>query len=314
MSNAFILDFLFIVFVLLFSLIGFWRGVVKEGMAAGGILFGALLADNWSTRLGATGSNLLNITQNAGRFIAIELLLVAFALVVGYGGGSLLAPPARGIGRRLGGALLGAINGALLLAFSLRAAHAEIGRASAQRLLDESRLSWWLIHRFNWFLLIVAAAVLALVFGRLINERETTVERTATSRLSERRGARLPAPTEQGKLEPFARGFDPATERFAADAPGFGDLAPAPAMPEHFSSDRAQPARDRARDAPEAESGSDDWRVIRFSTDLTAPLPTAITRRCSKCDAELSDDDIYCPGCGQSIEPEPKEEKHDRHG
>jgi uncharacterized membrane protein required for colicin V production len=312
MSNAVILDLLFIIFVLLFSLIGFWRGVVKEGMAAGGILFGALLADNWSTRVGATGSNLLNITQNAGRFLAIETLIVAFALVVGYGGGSLMAPPARGIGRRLGGAVLGAINGALLLAFSLRAAHAEIGRASAQRLLDESRLSWWLINRFNWFLLVVAAVVLALVFGRLINERETAADRAAPSRRSERRAARLPAPSERGKLEPMARGFDPSTERFAADAPGFGDLMPAPAMPESLSTDRARLGRDRVRDAPAGESSSDEWRVIRFSNDLTAPLPTPNPRRCPRCDADLSDNDAYCPGCGQSMNAD--EEQHDRHG
>ncbi|MBN9014848.1 MAG: CvpA family protein [Rhizobiales bacterium] len=304
MSNAVILDLLFIVFLLLFSLIGFWRGVVKEGMAAGGILFGALLADSWSPRLGSVVANLLNITQNASRFLAIESLIVSFALIVGYGSGSLLVPPVRGIGRRLGGAVLGAINGALLLAFSLRAAHDEVSRASTQRLLDDSRLAWLLINRFNWFLLAVAGIVVALLFGRLVTEREASSVAQRPARSSDRRPARLPAPSEAGKLEPFARGFDPATERFAADAPSFGTLAPMPTDRSGASIDRPRPMTIR-----DDEERPDEWRVIRFSTDSTAPIPTPEMRRCPECGAELSDDDVFCPGCGHSLKT--AEEKHD---
>jgi uncharacterized membrane protein required for colicin V production len=303
MSNAVILDLLFIVFLLLFSLIGFWRGVVKEGMAAGGVVFGALLADSWSPRLGSLVANLLNITQNASRFLAIETLIVSFALVVGYGSGSLLVPPVRGIGRRLSGAVLGGINGALLLAFSLRAAHDEISRASTQRLLHDSRLAWLLINRFNWFLLAIAGIVLVLLFGRLVTERETVLETHRPERLNERRAARLPAPSEAGKLEPLDRGFDATTERFAADAPGLGNLAPMPASFSRVDLDRAQPMPARN------DEHADEWRVIRFSSEATAPISTTHERRCPDCGVEFSDDDAFCPGCGRSLKK--SEEKHD---
>jgi uncharacterized membrane protein required for colicin V production len=303
MSNAVILDLLFIVFLLLFSLIGFWRGVVKEGMAAGGVVFGALLADSWSPRLGSVVANLLSITQSASRFLAIETLIVSFALVVGYGSGSLLVPPVRGIGQRLGGAVLGGINGALLLAFSLRAAHDEISRASTQRLLHDSRLAWLLINRFNWFLLAIAGTVLVLLFGRLVTERETGLETHRHERLNERRAARLSAPSEAGKLEPLDRGFDSATERFAADAPALGNFAPMPVGFNRVDLDRAQPMP--ARD----DEHADEWRVIRFSSDATAPITNPQARRCSECGAELSDEDAFCPGCGHSLKK--TEEKHD---
>lgn len=303
MSNAVILDLLFIVFLLLFSLIGFWRGVVKEGMAAGGIVFGALLADSWSPRLGSLVANLLNITQNASRFLAIESLIVSFALVVGYGSGSLLVAPVRGIGRRLGGAVLGAINGALLLAFSLRAAHDEISRVSTQRLLDDSSVAWLLINRFNWFLLAIAGIVLVLLFGRLVTERETGLESRQHERFNERRSARLPAPSEEGKLEPRDRGFDAATERFAADAPALGNLVPMPAGFSRIDVDRARPVP--ARD----DEHADEWRVIRFSSEATAPISAPRERRCPDCGTELSDEDAFCPSCGHSLKK--PEEKHD---
>src|SRR6476646_3648059 len=101
MSNALILDLVIILFLLLFALIGFWRGVVKEGLAAGGILFGALLADSWSARFGSIGSNVLSITPTTSRFFTIEAVLLAFTIGVGYGSGSLLVPPVRGLGARL---------------------------------------------------------------------------------------------------------------------------------------------------------------------------------------------------------------------
>ena len=297
MNNALLLDILIVLFMLLFALIGFWRGVVKEGLAAGGILFGALLADSWSDRFGTIGSNVLNITTNSSRFLAIEALLLAFTLVVGYGSGSLLVPSVRGLGARLGGAVVGAINAAFLLAFSLRAVDQFVERSSTRRLLADSHLSHALVQRFNWFLLLVTGIVLVLLFGRLVTERETR----APSQAREfggggRRAARLPAPADAGKLEPRARGFDAAAGRYRADMPSLEDLVPMPLVPTtEMSQDRSFSFR--AGEQPDDESG--DWRTIRFSSDMTAPIEAAGERRCANCGEILTEADDFCPLCGQ---------------
>jgi uncharacterized membrane protein required for colicin V production len=298
MSNALILDLLIILFLLLFALIGFWRGVVKEGLAAGGILFGALLADSWSARFGSIGSNVLSITPTTSRFFTIEALLLAFTIVVGYGSGSLLVPPVRGLGARLGGAVLGAINAALLLAFSLRAVDEFVERSSTRKLLADNRLSYALVQRFNWFLLVVTGIVLVLLFGRLVTEREIRPARQSRDVIGgKRRPARLPAPADAGKLEPVARGFNVDTERFHDDAPALRDLAPMPPISPanvEISHDRYFPFSGGER----PDEAGQDWQTIRFSNDA-APLKTPEVRRCANCGEQLTESDEFCPLCGQ---------------
>ncbi len=297
MNNALVLDALLILFILLFALIGFWRGVVKEGLAAGGILFGALVANNWSARLGEIGSNVLNITADASRFFTIEALLLTFTLVIGYGSGSLLAAPVRGLGARFGGAALGAVNAALLLAFSLQAVDQFIQRSSTQRLLADSHVAHALVLRFNWFLLIVTGIVVVLLFGRLVAERESRPPSPARyAGGGERRSARLPAPAEPSKLEPVERGFDPIEGRFREDAPTLRNLAPMPPVSAaDISHDRAFPANGAA--AP--TGGRGDWRIINFSQELIDPVETVSERRCGACGEKLTRDDEFCPLCGQ---------------
>lgn len=304
MSNALILDLLFVVFVLLFSLIGFSRGIVKEGLASAGILFGALLADSWSARFGTIGSNLLNITNNAGRFFAVESLILASALVIGYGSGSLAVPDVRGFGARFGGTVLGAINGALLLAFSLRAAHEFIGRPGVQELLHDSIVSRVLIQRFNWFLLAITGLVLAMIFGRLVTEREQRIASPPSFASRERRPARLPAPGEAAKLEPAARDFNAETQRFHADAPDPLQTEPSVVDATHFSLDKVF----REDKAPDVDA--DAWRTIRFDRPPAAVPDPIHAKRCLNCGESLSGDDAFCPVCGEPAKPR-KEEMHD---
>ena len=299
MNNALLFDLLILLFVLLFALIGFWRGVVKEGLASGGVLFGALLADSWSDRAGTISSNVLNVTTNASRFFAVEALLVAVTLVIGYGAGALLVPHVRGLGARLGGAVLGAINATLLLAFSLRAVDAYVNRASTRRLLEESHIAHALVFRFNWMLLIVTGIVVVLLFGRLVTEREPRVSAPARTRNASgaiRRVARLPAPADAGKLEPIAREFDENEGRYQADVPGLDALTTMPvASPSEASEDRAHPRG--ARGHPDIDG--DEWRTIRFTAESPVPAGPALERRCATCGEVLTSADDFCPTCGQ---------------
>jgi uncharacterized membrane protein required for colicin V production len=306
MNNALIFDLLLVVFVLLFALIGFWRGVVKEGLAAGGILFGALLADNWSARFGTIGSNVLNITGDFSRFLTIEVLLLAFTLVVGYGSGSILVPPVRGLGARFGGAVIGATNATLVLAFSLQAVGDFVHRARAQQLLSDSVFARFLILHFNWLLLVIAGVVLALLFGRLVTEREM---RTPSSSpylgRAERRAARLPAPADAGKLEPSASGFNPATSRYQADAPTLRDLSPAPPSAlSDISEDRIFPFRAGELSMEPKSGNGADWRTIRFSSESAPPIAASSQDRCSNCGEPIDGSDEFCPLCGRHVDRE----------
>jgi len=60
-STATIVDLATLLFMLILGGLGFWRGIVKESMISGSLLFGVVLASAWDERWGtwlATNSTL----------------------------------------------------------------------------------------------------------------------------------------------------------------------------------------------------------------------------------------------------------------
>jgi uncharacterized membrane protein required for colicin V production/Na+-transporting methylmalonyl-CoA/oxaloacetate decarboxylase gamma subunit len=114
--------------LLLLSLIGYWRDIRRGVLAIAGTLLGAILAGFWGQQWGqALAQRFVGGDPRTLTFVVNCVLFLFCALVVGYGGGLLLgrAQERTPFSRRLTGALLGLLNGALIIGYVLRFATAQ---------------------------------------------------------------------------------------------------------------------------------------------------------------------------------------------
>jgi hypothetical protein len=132
-----------------------------------GTLVGALLVDFWAARWGPSlaarfvGGDVARLT-----FIVSCLLFLWGALFVGYGGGLLIGrakerPPLQ---QRLGGALLGVLNGVLIVGFLLR--FATLSQSGFAATLESSPLAKLFYDGLPLLFLGTAAAVTLVVVAR----------------------------------------------------------------------------------------------------------------------------------------------------
>jgi hypothetical protein len=134
---------------------------------------------------------------------------------------------------------MAAINGGLLLHYSLSYVERFLADDSAQKVLEKSYISDTLLRQFGWYLMGASAfCVLAILVG-LLFEREDQVLVPAAAYPAEdpalyqeavirQRAARLPRAADQGKYEPSRSRYDPTTQRYAADAPRAQDTIQVP--------------------------------------------------------------------------------------
>lgn len=108
------------VLLLLGLLNGFRRGGIREGAALIGVLLGALLVELWADRWGQTLHERSGLKIENARWLVGLALLLGAAIVAGYGSGLLIRRGALKSGERITGGLLGLINTALLVSFTLR--------------------------------------------------------------------------------------------------------------------------------------------------------------------------------------------------
>jgi uncharacterized membrane protein required for colicin V production len=121
MALAFTIIIVLVLVVL--GLVGYIRDSRRGLVALIGTLAGALLVDFWAAQWGqALAGRFVGADPQRITFIVSCALLLWGALVIGYGGGMQLArSKARAaFPQRLSGALLGALNGVLIVAFLLR--------------------------------------------------------------------------------------------------------------------------------------------------------------------------------------------------
>jgi hypothetical protein len=113
------------------GLVGFRRDLRRGMMALAGTLLGAIMVGFWGDRWGQSlADRFVGGDPQRLTFIVSSLIFLFCALVVGYGGGLLLGPKERTpFQRRLAGALLGILNGALIVAYLLRFGTANDGAA-----------------------------------------------------------------------------------------------------------------------------------------------------------------------------------------
>jgi uncharacterized membrane protein required for colicin V production len=241
MDDYVLLDVLLGLIVALFAAIGFWRGALKEVMVTAGIFAGSALAFAWAGPWGGDLADLVEMRTDVARIVVAAIALIATTLVLGYGGSSLVGSPDVGLSNRILGAGLAAINGCLLLHYLLWNIERFLTDENGQEALDQSHISRLLLRQFGWFLIGAAGlAALAIAAGQFVQRRRTFVTLVPVAETIEdlpavsfdangrQRPARLPRGADTGKYEPVASGYDPESERYAADAPSAGQSIPLP--------------------------------------------------------------------------------------
>jgi Colicin V production protein len=149
------------------GLVGYIRDLRRGLLALIGTLAGASLVSFWAAPWGlALAGSFVGGDPQRMIFIASCALLLWSALVVGYGGGTLLTrvkdrPPFQ---QRLAGALLGVLNGVLIVAFLLR--FAITSQPSLAEMIESSPLAKILFDSLPLLFLGLAVVVTLAVFVR----------------------------------------------------------------------------------------------------------------------------------------------------
>jgi uncharacterized membrane protein required for colicin V production len=337
MSDALLLDILLATILLLFALIGFWRGVVKEGLATAGILFGASLGALWADRANTRIADLTSLSLGASRFVVSTVGLVACAIVLGYGAGSILIHERPGLLGRIAGSVLAMVNGILLFTFWLRWVADDVAGQNARNVLNASRFSSIMLEQTEWlFLAIAGFCGLMLVAAMLAGEREDglpaarPVLQPPAAEPQTGRGYRRNPPRpvtngDSGKIEPAAVGFDSVSQRYRSEAlDARNTVAFNRTDPQAIESNRRVEIANGSFRPEEWANAAVGWRIERFDDDESseahptenangagvidfpraAPSPDAADRArqiCTACGENITLSDEYCPSCGHAV-------------
>lgn len=166
------LDILLVVLVLLFAPIGYMRGPVKELLVTLGVVFGALTVEFWARPWGRDLDFYFDTGDDAGAFIVGMSFLMGTTFVCGYGLGLLIAPWTFSIRGRLLAGLISAVNGALLVSFSLQYVRLFLLSDANEEALEESYAVSFLMNEIGWLMLgAVAVVPVVIVYGLVTHRR-----------------------------------------------------------------------------------------------------------------------------------------------
>jgi hypothetical protein len=306
MDDKMLLDALFVTIAVLCVPIGYGRGLPRELFVTGGVLLGVTLSNSWARPWGADFADLLNIDVETGQFAVSMMFICGSTILFGFGGAAAahIETPRRW--SRLAGSLLAVCNGALITAFVLRDIVRFLADASTVDRIEESEIGYILLRDFGWVILAAAGLLLVLMLANMaFGDRGTAATPIVSATpewsqpLAEKpvgRRPRLRWGRDDGKLEPQGRAYDPATERYEADAPNFSETMPvAPVSPTTWSMDRAQGPT----------TNFDSWVDLRRpdqelgQTEGITPVPVD-AMRCQSCGERLGPNESFCPRCGRA--------------
>jgi hypothetical protein len=185
-----------VIVTVLFGVIGLVRGTRRGIVTLMGTLFGAVLVDLWQDRWAEWLRTDRGIEQPAlWTFLITAAVFVVVALVIGYGGSMLLRSdpkaPTPGIGDRLLGGLVGALNAALIISYLLRYAEEAWTNGAATELIAAAPVAAVLAAWLAWFILALVVTTGVFVLLR--------VTITLGRALGNRPAAPTPAPTPAPK-------------------------------------------------------------------------------------------------------------------
>ena len=166
------LDILLVVLVLLFAPIGYMRGPVKELLVTLGVVFGALAVEYWARPWGRDLDFYFDTGDDPGAFIVGMSFLMGATFIGGYGLGLLIAPWTFSIRGRALGAVVSALNGALLVSFSLQYVRLFLLSDANEEALEESFAVSILMNQVGWILLGAMILVpIVIVYGLITHRR-----------------------------------------------------------------------------------------------------------------------------------------------
>lgn len=161
--------------VALLTVIGLLRGVQRGLLTLAGTLLGAVLVDLWLSSWQTWLVERLRPEQPAQTaWLAASIGFVVVAVIVGYGSGLLIPDAKLGVDGKLprrhplarpAGALLGALNAALIVAYLLRYASVLLGNSTAA-MVQGALVLQVLLQWLPWFVLAVVLALTTLVLAR----------------------------------------------------------------------------------------------------------------------------------------------------
>lgn len=198
--------------LIIVALLGVWglqRGVFRGFLTLGGTLLAAVVIDLWATPMSTwVRTQFPAEDPTEGIWIALAIVFLAVGLFVGYGSSLLIpehtAPPSGRFGEQMAGALVGALNGVLIVSYLLRYT-AEI-RPTVFASIEQSSLVLGIVYRWlPWFILVVTLVIAAWVLvytvmwlialSRHAAAKSTDSPRRAASNV--RRGSVAPAPMDR---------------------------------------------------------------------------------------------------------------------
>jgi hypothetical protein len=276
-----VLDGVLVAVLVVFALVGARRGPWPEVVALGGLLLGALLADEWGEAWGNDlGSALAFLDPVAARMIVRSVLFLVPLIAVGYGGALLLPRLGKpGVRARLIAALLALFNGAAILAVLLRNWDYSQG-ATGSPLRNDAVTRFFLEWAGWWPLLLALGGIVAVAVSVLRRPRRVTPPAPVTLPASKE----APAPAT---LAPIGSAI-PATSGATRPAPeGASKEAPAPA---------SLPVR------PAISSSTPPATPAGDGTGVPRREPAASDeRRCRTCGKVLAPGAAFCPNCGTPV-------------
>jgi uncharacterized membrane protein required for colicin V production len=273
MTTSMILDVGFIVILIVFALAGLRRGPWPEVVALGGILLGALLADEWGDVWGRDLAASVGVLGAQGaQMVARAALFLLPLIVVGYGGAVLLPRLGRLSPRgRLAGAGLGLFNGAAIVALLLRNWQYSQGVATGPLMTDpvgRALLEW-----AGWWPLVLALGGILAVISAVV-----------------RRAGRATPPVPVSQPSPATSAI-PTTTPAPAPKPSIDPYAPLGPLP----SNSAPTATIPTRPASNGGGGTSSAPVA------AKPARGPDQRLCRTCGYALAPGAAFCPNCGTPV-------------
>lgn len=297
MSESIVLSLIFAGIVALIGYIGANVGIARGFVLTASILAGAEAALWWGSDIGERLSDWFSVSASTGRFLAAMCLLLAVVLLIGFAGSAVLAwgMPTKW-GAVLGG-LLGAANGALLIAMALRLYYlAYAGQLTSDPLNDAivTRVLW---INFDWFILgFVIVAGILLLFTRFTHRAVTVPDPPARGSFSRPVPPPVPRPDER---HAYSTGSRAASSAAPGDLPS-GNGAGANQVRPGFDNEIYAP--------PRAVESASSQRIVERTMvvevqETSAELPTArnVVRFCPNCGMTLDASDRFCPDCGYTL-------------
>jgi uncharacterized membrane protein required for colicin V production/ribosomal protein L40E len=152
--------------ILLFTLLGVFRGMWREVIVSLAIVLGALIVQQWAERWAGDLYEMFGgLSQGQHRFWLSVLLFGLTVLVIGYIlGGQLVKRPLRASDRLLGG-VLGLMNGAAIVGSILLFIYVGLDNIQTTSPVYQNPVSWSLMVWVGWFPVVLAlvGAIIAVI-------------------------------------------------------------------------------------------------------------------------------------------------------